>query len=167
MSYVWLVSYSGRTEIGEKNTIIKYYLHWKMIFLPFFAKVFLNFQWLSSLTLSNQTYPYFKIPHERERRRDEETPKWCLTQNKIIHKKHSLRNGPSKKKFIQLIKLTYNLVVHAALKWIAKRFNATVPCCPDERRNVNLEIASGSLKTLIVTVSSIVFSIKISWYKKL
>ena len=41
-----------------------------------------------------------------------------------------------------------------------------VPCCPDEGRNVNSEIAPGSLKTLTATVSLIIFSIKILWYKK-
>ena len=47
----------------------------------FFCKGFFDFQCLSSLTLSNHTYPYFKIPHERERRR--EPPKWCFTQKKL------------------------------------------------------------------------------------
>ena len=132
----------------------------------FFCKGFLIFN-DSSLTFSNRTYQYFKIPHERERRR--KNLKWCLTRKKNYTYVGNIlwKTGYLKKLFIRLIKLTYNLVVHAVPRWTAKRFSAMVPCCPDEGRNFNSEIAPDSLKILIATVSLIIFSIKVLWYEKL
>ena len=118
------------------------------IFTYFFKVFFFIFNDFHPFTLSNRTYQYFKVPHERERRR--KNLKWCFTRKKlyvgrILWKTVHLKN---------------------VSRWIAKRFSAMVLCCPNEGRNVNVEIAPGSLKTLIATISLIIFSIKILWYKK-